>query len=117
MYKSIEIGGQTLDLLSNGATPIYYQQIFGKDIVKGLVLAGEDRVIAVNMAPELAFVMMHQANKTDMSKLNFDMYVEWLEGFGSMDFVEGNDLIWEAYYGTMKTSVEPKKKGGAPKGK
>ena len=113
MYKEIKIGGQSVELLSNAATPIWYHQIFKKDVVKNLVDSQEDRTIAVNMAPELAFVMMHQAAKHDMNALNVDHFVEWLETFGAMDFLDSNDLIWEVYYGNAQTASTPKKKRSA----
>ena len=110
MFKTIQIGGQTVDLLSNAATPIYYHQLFKKDVVKNLAEAAQDNIIAVNMAPELAYIMKNQAAKTDMSTLNIDTYIEWLETFGALDFVDANEAIWEVYYGNIQTSSESKKK-------
>jgi len=117
MFKTIQIGGQTVDLLSNAATPIRFQQIFHKDLIKSLMDAAKERSIAVSMAPELAFVMHQQAKKADMMAQNVDTFIEWLEGFGGMDFVEAADEIWAVYYGTSVNESEPKKKDVKPKGK
>ena len=54
MYKETKIGGQSVALLSNAATPIWYHQLFHKDVVKNLADAQNDTSIAVNMAPEIA---------------------------------------------------------------
>ena len=117
MFKEITIGGQPVELLSNAATPIRYQQIFHKDLIKSLMDASKERSIAVSMAPELAFVMYQQAKKADMMTLNEDSFITWLEGFGGMDFIEAADNIWEVYYGTNVSESEPKKKRGAQSAK
>ena len=113
MYKETKIGGQSVALLSNAATPIWYHQLFHKDVVKNLADAQNDTSIAVNMAPEIAYIMMNQAAKTDMSTLNIEKYIAWLETFGAIDFVNATEEIWEAYYGTAQTSSSSKKKQNA----
>lgn len=110
MFKEIKIGGQPVALLSNAATPIYYKQLFGRDVIKCLAEAATERTLVVSMAPEIAYVMAAQSAKTDMTTLNMEKYIGWLEGFGAVDFVDATDDIWDVYYGTTKSSSEAKKK-------
>ena len=114
MFKNITIGGITVPMLANGATPIRYKHVFHKDIITEFQAAQDDYSKAASSMPELAFVMAKQAEakegKIDINLLNEDMYVEWLEQFGPMDLPMASEQIIELYLGNNATSSEPKKK-------
>lgn len=117
MYKEISIGKKTprkLALLSNGATPLFYKQIFNRDLLQYLTEDGSDEgnmEIASDKIPELAYIMAKQAEKADMQKLSFEDYMQWLEGFEALDITMNAAAIANVYISDSIPSVTPKKKG------
>ena len=114
MFKEVTIGGITVPMLANGATPIRYKHIFHKDIISEFQAAQEDYSKVVNSIPELAFVMAKQAEakegKVNLDLLNEAMYMTWAEQFGAMDLPLAADDIINLYLGNNATSSESKKK-------
>lgn len=114
MFKNIEIGGITVPMLVNGATPIRYRHVFRKDIITEFQQAQDDYSKVVNSMPELAFIMAMQAKAQDgaidLNLLNEDKYLEWVEQFGAMDLPMASEQIINLYLGNNATSSEPKKK-------
>lgn len=114
MYKEIKIGNITVPLLANGATPLRYKLIFGKDLMSEFQGASENAARAMDSLPELTFIMAKAAEakegKVDMNLLNQQMYLEWLEQFGPMDIPMASDEIVNLYTGNMETMSESKKK-------
>lgn len=102
MYKKLEIEGKEIEFVANAATPFRFKQIFKKDLLS--ILGNEDKAQneGVEAVTELAFIMAKQAEKADMNKLNYDMFIDWLEDFGSMAFVENAEAILNVY---MESSV------------
>lgn len=121
MLKIIEVGKQPLALLSNGATPIRYKLTFKNDLMVELneMNAGKrDDAEVVDMVSRLAYVMAKQAeaqtngDRTIMSKLGFDDYIEWLEQFETMDFAHASREIMNLYIGQTEGDSKPKKGEG-----
>lgn len=114
MFKKIEVGGITVPMLANGATPIRYKHVFHKDIITEFQQAQEDYSKVVNSIPELAFIMAMQAKAQDggvaLNLLDEDAYLEWVEQFGAMDLPIAAEQIINLYLGNNATSSEPKKK-------
>lgn len=114
MFKKIKVGNITVPMLANGATALRYRMVFGKDIISEFQAAQEDTAKGVNSVPELAFIMAMAAKakegEADMTTLNQDKYVEWLEQFGPMDLPMAAEEIVNLYAGNGKTNSEPKKK-------
>ena len=114
MFKEVKIGGITVPMLANGATPIRYRHIFHKDLIAEFQEAQNDYSKVTNSTPELAFVMAMQAKakegKVDLNLINEDMYVEWLEQFDPMDLPFASDQIVDLYMGNNATTSEAKKK-------
>ena len=114
MLKEINIGGITIPMLANGATPIRYKHVFHKDIITEFQQAQDDYSKVVNSIPELAFIMAMQAqNKEvggDLNLLNEDKYMKWMEQFDPMDLPLAADQIVDLYMGNNITTSESKKK-------
>ena len=114
MYKEIVIGAgenpKTIGFLSNGVTPLFYKQVFKTDLLQMLTDSG-DMEIAGDKIPELAYIMAKQAEKADMSKANYEGYIEWLSQFEALDIVLKAAEIANVYISDSLTSVEPKKNG------
>lgn len=113
MEKVIKIGTKDVTLAANAATPIRFRNIFGKDLLtmisEGTSSEGVDMKVASEVAPELAFLMAKTAEKADMTKLNEDKLLEWLEQFDAMDVINATEQIFQVYFGDSETEVEAKK--------
>lgn len=101
------IDGNEMELSANAATPFRFKQVFHKDLMT--VFANEEKAQqeGLEVVTELAYIMNKQAQKADMTKLSFDDFIEWLEGFGPMAFVESSEDIVAVYTETSATSSTP----------
>lgn len=117
MYKVIKVGAnKEIAFLSNGLTPLFYKQVFKNDLLKSLNSSGEF-ALASDKIPELGYIMMKQAEKADMTKVSYEGYLEWLEGFEPLDLVMASADITDVYISNSIPTEEPKKKGnGKAKG-
>lgn len=107
MFKTLNIDGKEIEFSANAATPFRYRQIFHKDLLS--ILGNEEKAQneGVEAVTELAFIMAKQAEKADMGKLNEEMFFEWLEGFGSMAFVNNAEDILNIYMESTETTSTP----------
>ena len=107
MFKTLNIDGREIEFSANAATPFRYRQVFHKDLLS--ILGNEEKAQneGVEAVTELAFIMAKQAEKADMGKLNEEMFFEWLEGFGSMAFVNNAEDILNIYMESTETTSTP----------
>ena len=107
MFKTLNIDGKEIEFSANAATPFRYRQIFHKDLLS--ILGNEEKAQneGVEAVTELAFIMAKQAEKADMGKLNEEVFFEWLEGFGSMAFVNNAEDILNVYMESTETTSMP----------
>lgn len=113
MFKEVTIGKKKVALLANGATPIYYNQVFKSDILK-IFDQSDDPFAAVNVhAPEIAYIMAKQAEYKEqiakLSTLNYEDFIQWLAQFEALDISGASDGILSVYLGDQDTSSEAKK--------
>ena len=107
MFKTVMVDGKAIDFAANAATPFRYRQVFHKDLLS--ILGNEEKAQneGVEAVTELAFIMAKQAEKTDMSKLNEEGFLAWLEDFGSMAFVTAAEEILSVYMESTETTSTP----------
>lgn len=109
MYKEIQIGEKTIGLKATASTTYRFKQVFKRDILKvmmdtsGAQQAEEDDVM------RLAYIMAMSARGEDMSKLNEDSYIGWLDQFDPMDLFIAQEDILEVFQGNRKTEETQKK--------
>lgn len=109
MYKEIQIGEKTIGLKATASTTYRFKQVFKRDILKvmmdtsGAQQAEEDDVM------RLAYIMAMSARGEDMSKLNEDSYIGWLDKFDPMDLFIAQEDIMEVFQGNRKTEETQKK--------
>lgn len=113
MLKTVKIGEKEINLLANAATPIRYKMVFGEDIMVAFnQINGKkrDEGEILDISSQLAFIMSKQAtcNREELKGLTKEAYVEWLEDFGSMDFVNASKDIFDTYLGTTGTTSKSK---------
>lgn len=109
-YGIIKIGEREVPMRATAATPIRYRQVFHKNLLP-YFLGKADEEAMVEMVGELAYIMAKSAEGEDMTKLSEAGYVEWLEGFDSMDLmgVENATKIINFYQGASETHETVKK--------
>lgn len=107
MFKTMEIGGKELELAANAATPFRFKQVFHKDLFS--VLGNEERAAeeGVETITQLAYIMTKQAEKADMNKLSEDGFIQWLEDFPPMAFVDSAEEILNAYMDQTEGTATP----------
>lgn len=110
MYREIKIGNGTFPMSANGATPIRYRMVFGKDLISEFQQVESNYSIAIDTISELAFIMAQAGAKADMDMLNRNAYVEWLEQFEPFDITNAAEQIVDLYMGNVQTTSEVKKK-------
>lgn len=107
MKKTINIDGKELEFAANAATPFRFRQIFKKDLFSILGNEKKAQEEGIDTVAELAFVMNKQAEKADMAQLNEESFIEWLEQFGSMAFMETAEEILNVYLDTTASTAKP----------
>lgn len=116
MYREIKVGEKSIPMLANGATPIRYRMVFGRDIISEFENVQTDSGKATTSISELAFIMAKAAEAQNehkpMTTLNQESFIEWLEQFEPLDVVLATDEIVDLYLGNEKTLSEAKKKAG-----
>lgn len=123
MYTKINMnmadGSQKeFEFVSNGMTQYRYRQLTGQDLMKTVTKLlnrehdniGEDADFSC--VDKLAYIMNMSAIKADMSKINEDTFYEWIEQFDSSNSINIYSDIISAYFGTKKSTSEPKKEDG-----
>lgn len=107
MYRKIEIDGREIEFAANAATPFRYKQVFGKDLFGIFGNAEKAETEGVEAVTELAYIMAKQAEKADMGKLNYEEFINWLENFSAMAFIENAEQIMNVYMESAKTTATP----------
>lgn len=105
------------EFVSNGMTQYRYRQLTGRDLMKDVTKLIDDRQQLGNEADtsvsdKLAYIMNMSAIKADMNKINTDTFYEWIEQFDSSNALHIMGDIISAYFGTKKSTSEPKKEDG-----
>ena len=105
------------EFVSNGMTQYRYRQLTGRDLMKDVTKLVNDRQqlsdeADFSVSDKLAYIMNMSAIKADMSKLNDETFYEWIEQFDSSNSIRIMGDIISAYFGTKKSTSEPKKEDG-----
>ncbi len=106
MFKKVNVDGKDIELIANAATPFRFKQIFHRDLLQ--ILGNEEKAESegVEAVTELAFIMAKQAEGVDMNKLNEEEFINWLEGFSAMAFINSAEDILNVYMdSTLSTST------------
>lgn len=112
MKKELLIGGQTLALSANAATPVRYKMAFSEDLLKALSSTEDSETDLPDVVSKLTYVMNKQALQ-DTADLSFDDYLLWLEGFDDPTafLIYSADII-KFYLGNVKTGSKAKNSKG-----
>lgn len=107
MYKTVTIDGREIGMAANAAIPFRYKQVFREDLFA--ILGNEKRAEeqGAEAVMKLAYIMAKQAENADMSKLNEDDFIAWLEGFSAMAFIDSAEDIVSIYMDSAKGTAMP----------
>lgn len=105
------------DFVSNGMTQYRYRQLTGRDLMKDVTKLINDRQqlsddADFSVSDKLAYLMNMSAIKADMNKINDETFYEWIEQFDSSNSINIMGDIISIYFGTKKSTSEPKKEDG-----
>lgn len=112
MYAEIKLKDaqgdeKTVPMLATASTPIRFKMLYGKDLMTGIVSA--DGSFDLDIVSKLAYLMSMQAAKADITSLNTDKFIDWLDGFDSMAFMDNCDKIFEVYVKSRNNTSKAKK--------
>lgn len=98
------------------ATTAYrYKNIFGKDLLTEITRIVDARTGNVEANADfstldrMAYIMNAQAEGKDLTVLNNDTFMQWLEEFDSCAFFNVFSDLISIYLGNKKSTAEPKK--------
>lgn len=122
MRRVVKIGEKDLDLLATATTPIRYKSVFGGDVMVAITQIHDGKreiVEAIDIITQLAYIMNRQAecSKEVLAKLSKEDFLDWLEDFGSMAFINAAMDIMDVYLETTESKSQPKNAVSRPKGK
>lgn len=105
------------EFVSNGMTQYRYRQLTGRDLMKDVTKLVNDRQqlsdeADFSVSDKLAYIMNMSAINADMNKLNDETFYEWIEQFDSSNSIRIMGDIISIYFGTKKSTSEPKKEDG-----
>lgn len=108
---------QDFEFVSNGMTQYRYRQLTGRDLTKDATKLINDRNemgddADFTVSDKLAYIMNMSAIKADMNKINIETFYEWIEQFDSANSINIMGDIIGIYFGTKKSTSEPKKADG-----
>lgn len=118
MYNLIKIGDKDVPMLSMASVDIYYRNVFHKDAIK-LQSDGLDEGDLINFVMEMGFIMAKFAelkDRKEMAKLNYDSFIEWMDGFDRSDYLNALVDIRLTYEGQSVTNADAKKNTDAQSG-
>ena len=113
MYREIKVGEKSIPMKATAATALRYRHVFGKDLMTELQKSESDASLGLDAIQRLAFIMVCAADpEKDMSKLNEDIFIKWLDGFEPLDLAEATEEIVGLYLGNTTSLSKGKKKAG-----
>lgn len=119
MYKIVSMlaeDGSQLDVpfLANAATPFRFKALFGQDLLVLFQTCDTNGIYDIDFVSQLAFVMAMQAKAkaggVDMSTINKDSMMSWLEQFDGFTIYDKAKDILEVYLGGSEITSKEKKK-------
>lgn len=111
----VKIGKKDVDLVANAATPVIYERVFKQDLLKQI--QGLENGENIALVKQCAFIMAEQAktgNIVDLSKIGDAQYLDFLCGFGAIDFENSVEEIMGVFTGDAENADAESKKNSEP---
>ena len=115
MYQNVKIGNREVPMMAMASVDVYYRQIFKQDPIK--LQAGKDLDAGdlINFIERMGFVMAKFAelkDRKEMLKLTEDNFLDWLDQFSRVDYMNALGDIRMTYEGQSITVSDAKKNNG-----
>lgn len=111
MFQIVKIGDKDVPMLARASVDVYYRNIFHEDPVKAQLTENTEDL--VSFVQKMGFVMAKFAelkDRKEMAKLNEDSYLDWMDGFERMDYMNALPEIRMVYENQkIPTSTEKKR--------
>ena len=111
MRGSMKINNKEVGLVANAASPIIFRQLFHEDFLSEV--NGADSGKGLDLFQKMAFVMMKQAETSEIKELmelTIDEYYAWTVTLEPMDIMKNLGEIKKIYFGNTIKKSRPKKK-------
>lgn len=112
MYNIISVGDKQIPMLAMASVDVYYRNIFHEDAIKLQASKDLDEGDLINFVMRMGFVMAKFAelrDRKEMNKLNEDAFLDWLDGFDRLDYLQALGDIRMTYEGQSVTQSDSKK--------
>jgi hypothetical protein len=119
MYKEITLNSAegtpiSVPFMANAATAYRFKALFNKDLLLTFQSAKQGDLYNVEFIEQLAFLMAMQAkaknDEIDLTKINEESMVLWLERFDGMELLNHAGDIMDVYLGNTRFSSKEKKR-------
>ena len=108
MFGVVTIGDREIEMAANATTAIRYGQVFhGEDLLVYFTKGFKTTSESIYVAQKLGYIMARAAEKADMNKLSEDGFIDWLEDFPPMAFVDSAEEILNAYMDQTEGTATP----------
>ena len=116
MYNIVRIGEKEVPMLSMASVDLYFRNVFHEDAIK-LQTKEQDEGDIINFISKMGFIMAKFAelrDRKEMSKLNEDSYLDWMDQFERSDYLNALVDIRLTYEGQAVTHSDGKKNSAEP---
>jgi hypothetical protein len=103
---------RTIAMLATASTPIRFKQLFGTDLLTGIMKDGD---FDLDVISKLAYLMANQAAHADLKTLDMNKYIDWLDDFDSMAFMDNVQDILSVYFRSEERRSQAKKGVARPR--
>lgn len=117
MYNVVKIGEKDVPMLCMASCDVYYRQIFHEDCIKLQSKSDFDEGDLINFVQRMGFVMAKFAelkDRKEMLKLTEDSYLDWLDQFDRVDYLNALADIRMTYEGQQLPVADTKKNTAQP---
>lgn len=117
MYNVVKIGEKDVPMLCMASCDVYYRQIFHEDCIKLQSKSDFDEGDLINFVQRMGFVMAKFAelkDRKEMLKLTEDSFLDWLDQFDRVDYLNALADIRMTYEGQQLPVADAKKNTDQP---
>ena len=117
MYNVVKIGEKDVPMLCLASCDVYYRQIFHEDCIKLQSKSDFDEGDLINFVQRMGFVMAKFAelkDRKEMLKLTEDSFLDWLDQFDRVDYLNALADIRMTYEGQQIPAADAKKNTAQP---
>ena len=116
MFDIVKIGEQEVPMLAMASVDVFYRNIFHEDPIL-VQTRNQDEGSAILFFEQMGFVMAKFAelkDRKEMAKLNEDAFLDWLDQFDRVEYLNALADIRLTYEGQQLAAADAKKNSDQP---